>query len=196
VIGSGLDGEGRKPLFIRSALAGWCVLLLLLSLNSSAFAATNAPQQPVAHSSSTAKEESQKRQPNSIKVGIVKQKVDGCLLQLPADYKKQNDRDVFNSGDENSTDDCECAFMNLDGRLVRLNRIYSKWPHGGPDKVGKRGVQIYTAKGTKVEVDWVVTHVCGPRDGEECEGTDFSATVKITRRDESTTLKVLGGCGP
>jgi hypothetical protein len=162
--------------------------------NSSGFSASNA-RQP-AHGSPAGKDKSPKTQPNPIKVGLVKQEVDGCLLQLPADYKKQNDRNVFNSGDENSTDDCECAFMNLDGRRVRLKRIHSKWPPGGPDKVGKQGVQLYTAANTRVEVDWVVTHVCGPRDGEECEGVDFSATLKITRQGASAVLNVRGGCGP
>ena len=191
--GPGFNGQRLRSLGIRSTLAAWSLFLLSLQPTSSGLSAPNVGQQSAPHPS-TAEDEPQRMQANPIKVGIVKDEVDGCTLQLPADYKKQNDRNVFNSGNENSTDDCECAFMKLDDRLVKLKRIYSKWAPGGPDRVGKRGTQIYTARDTRVEVDWVVTHVCGPRDGEECEGIDFSATIKITRRGTSTTLQVRGGC--
>jgi len=133
-----------------------------------------------------------------IKIATVTREPDdgaGCSLQLPADYKKQNERNIFNSSYENSSEDCACAFMNIDGRDVKLTRVYSKWPPGGDNKVGNRGVQVYASGQIRVQVDYVVTPVCGPRDGEDCESTEFSATIKVTRRGVSTTLSVRGICG-
>jgi len=157
-------------------------------------------QQPAPRQGVAAKEQPDQldqQQPNPVKIGIVTAEPDGagCSLQFPSDYKKQNDRSVFNSGDENSTDDCECAFMNIDGRQIKLRRIYSKWPPGGDNKVGNRGVQIYVGSKTRVQVNYVVSHVCGPRDGEDCEVTWFSATIKVTRRGLSSTLNLRGVCG-
>jgi hypothetical protein len=190
--------KASTPLRILSVAAAALLFFMMSSLcGPFGLSVASAGQQPQASGSGARKSAAEQAHPNPIKIGIVRKEPDGanCSLQLPADFKKQNERSVFNSGYENSSDDCECAFMNIDGRTIKLKRINSKWPPGGDDKVGNRGVQVYAAGDIRVHVNYTVTHVCGPRDGEDCESTEFSATIIVTRPGASTTLDVRGSCG-
>src|SRR5262249_55751362 len=128
---------------------------------------TAEAEKAVAQSSTAGTSTSRQAQQSPIKIGIVTREPDddegGCSLQLPGAGRSGKRRIVFNSSYENGDEHRDCAFMNIDGRDIKLKRIYSKWPPGGDDKVGNRGVQIYASGDTRVEVDWVVTHLCGPR---------------------------------
>jgi hypothetical protein len=129
--------------------------------------------------------------PTLIKVGIVRDTASfdgaGCSLQLPADYKKQNERYVFMSDlDDN-------AIMNIDGKDTRLKPVSHREPKGDPRK-GDRSTWNYAAKGTSVRVDFVATEVCSPN-VEDCEATSYDATITVIRAPGRQVVKVKGGCG-
>jgi len=129
--------------------------------------------------------------PTLVKVGIVRDTASfeegGCSLQLPADYKKQNERYVFMSDLEDN------AIMNIDGKDTGLNPVSHREPKGGPRK-GDRSTANYAAKGTKVRVDFVVAGVCAPND-EGCESASYYATITVIHGLGKQVVKVKGDCG-
>jgi len=124
------------------------------------------------------------------KIGIIKKPLSdgcGCTLQLPEDYRKHNERAVFLS------DFGDMIQMNIDGKDVRL-KLISESPPSSKEKVGSHRKEIYRVGKDKVEIDYVVTKVCPPRD-EGCEVTWYSATITVIRGRQSQQVKALGICG-
>jgi hypothetical protein len=128
---------------------------------------------------------------NLIRIGVVRSRklVDGagCSLQLPADYKKHNERYILLSDSENN------AVMNIDGKDTNLKLVSQGEPKGDL-KRGDRFTSYYGTKGTKVQVDFLVTRVCDPND-ESCEVTYYDATITVSRGINKQGLKVKGLCG-
>ena len=129
--------------------------------------------------------------PTLIKVGIVRDAASfdgaGCSLQLPADYKKQNERYIFMSDLEDN------AIMNIDGKDTKLKPVSHREPKGDSKK-GDRSTWNYAAKGTKVRVDFVVAGVCAPND-EGCESASYDATITVIRGSGKQVVKAKGECG-
>jgi hypothetical protein len=128
---------------------------------------------------------------NTIKVGIVRDPAafdgPGCSLQLPADYKRQNERYVFLSDYEDN------AVININGKDIKLKHVSHREPEGDPKK-GDRSTWNYAGKGTTVRVDFVATGVCDPND-ESCEVTYYDATITVTQGKAKRVTKVTGLCG-
>jgi len=112
----------------------------------------------------------------------------GCYLQTPAEHLKKNSkRFVFMSGLENQP-----AYVNLAGKDVELKQVSSNEP-----KVAKKGQTFsksYSGANSKVQLDFLTTQVCGPHD-EECEVTNYEATLNAQQAGESQSVKLVGECG-
>ncbi len=124
------------------------------------------------------------------KIGVIKKPLtDGCscTLQLPEDYRKHNERAVF------LHDFSDIIQMNIDGKDVRL-KLVSESPQPKKEKVGNRRKEVYSAGKDRVEIEYVTTKVCPPKD-ESCEVTWYSATITVIRGKESQQIKALGTCG-
>jgi hypothetical protein len=128
---------------------------------------------------------------NPIKIGVVRNRDSfdeaGCSLQISADYKKHNERYIFLSDYEDN------AVMNIDGKDTNLKLVRRREPKGDPKK-GDRSTWNYSAKGTTVRVDFLVTGVCDPND-ESCEVTYYDATIAVTRGNDKQVVKANGLCG-
>ena len=129
------------------------------------------------------------RAPTLIKVGILRDPAfldqGGCYLQLPADYKKRNERYVFRSDYDDN------AIINIDGKDTELKPVSHRESKGGPKK-SDRSTGNYATKGTKVRVDFVVNGVCLH---EECESVSYDATITVIRGPGKQVVKVKGSCG-
>src|SRR5436190_18938963 len=112
----------------------------------------------------------------------------GCYLRTPAEnLKKNSKRFVFMSGLEN-----EPAYVNIAGKDVKLKQVSSTEPKEA--KKGGRFSKTYSAPGLKVQLDFLTTKVCGPHD-EECEVTDYEATLNAQQGSDSQSVKLAGECG-
>jgi hypothetical protein len=129
-----------------------------------------------------------------IKIGIIKdgslfEDNGGCALQLPTDNRKNNERFIFLSDYDGN------GLINLDGKDIKLKLRIHKNASGAGDeeKVGSKSMDIFDGPGVTIKVDYIATWVCPP-DDESCEITLYDATVTITRRKASKTVKVKGLC--
>ena len=128
---------------------------------------------------------------NPLKIGIVSNRDSfdgpGCSLQLPANYRKHNQRYTLLSDSE------ENAVMNIDGKDMNLKLVSHREPRGASKK-GDRSTWTYSRVGIKVRVDFVVTGLCPPND-EACEVIYYDATITVTRGNNKQLVIVKGVCG-
>jgi hypothetical protein len=111
----------------------------------------------------------------------------GCSFQTPTEAKKKNStKYLFSSGLETSSP----AFMNIDGKDVRLKRVKSTEKVYKKPKVGDRFYEVYQAKGLKVRIDYVDT-TSRLRD----EGRDYNLTITVTKGKQKKVITAKGGCG-
>ena len=112
----------------------------------------------------------------------------GCELTFSSERKKKNPKFVFFSGMDEKT-----AWMNINGRDVEL-KLKRASSAKGKERVGNRSTEIYVRGDLKVSIVRVVTRVCKPRE-EDCESTDYNATVTVTDGSRKKVLKLKGSCG-
>ena len=126
-----------------------------------------------------------------LKIGVVSNRDSsdgpGCSLQLPADYRKHNERYTLLSDSEDN------AVMNIDGQDMNLKLVSHREPRG-PSKKGDRSTWTYSRRGITVRVDFVVTALCPPND-EVCEVIYYDATITVTRGTNKQLVIVKGVCG-
>ena len=113
----------------------------------------------------------------------------GCYLQFPAEGQKRFEKYVFMA----DIDEKE-AWMNIEGRDVKLRLVDSIRDANRRVKVGDRSSRTYRAGDITVRVAYVVTRVCKP-DDESCESTDYDATISVTKGDRRGQVKARGSCG-
>jgi len=112
----------------------------------------------------------------------------GCYFSYPSESRKRFPKYVFASSFDEKT-----GWANIDGRDVRLRLTSSTRPKGR-EKIGSRLTRTYEAAGIKVSVAYITTRLCKPND-ENCESTDYDATVTVTKGDRKQTVTLKGGCG-
>lgn len=105
----------------------------------------------------------------------------GCAFSF-----NKNGRPIF-------ADDFQTAWMNIDGKVVKLKRI-KETSSKGRLKVGSRSVSRYESAGITVDVIKVATSVCPPRD-VGCEVTDYSATITVRKGNRTQVVRTVGSCG-
>lgn len=110
----------------------------------------------------------------------------GCYFSYPSEEKKRLPKFVFIS------DDNKYAWMNIDGRDVRLSLKHSSNPK--VRNIGSRLTRSYSASGVTVSVVYITTRICAPND-ENCEVTDYAATFTVSKGSRRQTIKLKGGCG-
>jgi len=151
-----------------------CVVLLLSVLAAQVFVQTS----PTTSSRS------------SIKIGYVKDGDIGvgCSLSLNIADRRER-RYVFVQGMD------EPAYINLDGKDLKLEEVDSGGSEAVIEKVGDRSWVAYVAGDVKVRIDRTVTRVCDPKD-ESCEVTNYKAVITITRNAQKAIVKTieLFGC--
>ena len=129
--------------------------------------------------------------PAPLKIGIVSNRDSfdgpGCSLQLPANYRKHNQRYTLLSDSEDN------AVMNFDGKDMNLRLVCHREPRG-PSKKGDRSNWTYSRRGITVRVDFVVTGLCPPND-EGCEVIYYDAAITVTRGTNKQLVMVKGVCG-
>jgi len=124
-----------------------------------------------------------------LKIGYVEAGIGGCGCSLAlnaADIRKG--RYVF------IQDLDEPAYINLDGKDLRLDEVESGGSEAVPEKVGDRSWEAYVAGDVKVRIDRTVTKVCDPKD-ESCEVAYYKAVMTITRKTQKAIVKTIGLCG-
>jgi hypothetical protein len=178
-------GDGTDTISLRNPGVGMTHLKLPgLTLAASFIVAMNMPAE-LAQTTSPSD-----RARNSINIGFVKDSHSmdgaGCSLQLPADYRKHNERYVFLSDYDN-------ALVNIDGKDTRLKLVDYHEPEGEAKK-GDRSTWNYADAEIGVRVDYIVTGVCDPGD-EACEVTFYDATITVTRGARKAVVRVKGDCG-
>ncbi len=123
-------------------------------------------------------------------IGVIKKALPeecGCLLQLSPDYRKHNRRAIFRS------DFSDKAWMNLDGKDLELSLV-SPPASGRRERVGARRNEIYKSGSYKIEIQYVTTRICPPKD-ESCEAVWYSAMITVTKNGLSGKIKTIGLCG-
>jgi hypothetical protein len=113
-----------------------------------------------------------------------------CSIQTAKEAKKPNSQ-KFLFLSELGTDD---AWMNINGKDVKLTRVKSTENEDDEYKIGRRYYEEYSAKGIKVRIDYLTTWICPPED-EGCEVTKFDITITVTKGEASKALKAMGLCG-
>jgi len=124
-----------------------------------------------------------------LKIGYLEVGIGGCGCSLVlnlADIRKG--RYVF------IQDEGEPAYINLDGKDLKLEEIDSGGSEAVPEKVGDRSWVAYVAGDVKVRIDRTVTHICDPKD-ESCEVTYYKAILTVSRKTQKTTIRMIGLCG-
>lgn len=124
-----------------------------------------------------------------LKIGYVEVGIGGCGCSLAlnaADLRKG--RYVF------IQDIGEPAYINLDGKDLKLEEVDSGGFEAITEKVGDRSWVAFVAGDVKVRIDWTVTRVCDPKD-EDCEATNYKAVMTITRKTRRAIVKTIGLCG-
>ena len=89
--------------------------------------------------------------------------------------------------------DEETAIMNIDGVDIELRLVRSTEPKG-KEGVGSHLTRTYVAAGVRVFAAYVTTRMCKPND-EDCEATEYDATVAVTKGARKQTIKIKGACG-
>jgi hypothetical protein len=114
----------------------------------------------------------------------------GCYFQTPPEEKKKNSKKYIYMSDLEETP----AYMNIDGQDVKLK--IDGTPPRLPDKVRKgfRYSRKYSAGSIKVQVDFVVTWLCPPKD-ESCEVTNYDAAISVVKGNQKQVIQTKGGCG-
>lgn len=124
-----------------------------------------------------------------LKIGYVEVGIGGCGCSLSlnaADLRKG--RYVF------IQDDGEPAYINLDGKDLKMEEVGSGGLEAITEKVGDRSWVAYVAGDVKVRIDRTVTKVCDPKD-EDCEVTHYKAVMTIIRKSQKAIVKTIGLCG-
>jgi hypothetical protein len=128
----------------------------------------------------------------AFRVGVIKDSrlfhEAGCSMQLPADWKLQNEAYIFISDFENR------AFVNVDGQDITLRLDEKRDEPLSQPRKGLREKHFYRGEGIEVVADFVVTRVCPP-DCESCEVTHYDGKITISRGDAKRTIAVQGICG-
>jgi hypothetical protein len=175
---------GREEMYRLSAIA-LIVLLIIGSLSSCSQKSNNS--KAVIQPSPTRAAAT----PNdTLKVSFVKEPfIDGCgcFLHLPEDYNKEDRGYIFLGGLEDS------AQMNFDGKDVILKEV-RRIDAEGDIKIGSTRNVFYKSGNIDVEVEYVVKGLCEP-DDTECESTEYSATITVTRNGMAQKISALGSCG-
>jgi len=147
--------------------------LIVAAFSSRALAQTSTPSSPGPQ----------------LKIGYVEAGIGGCGCSLAlnaADIRKG--RYVF------IQDMDEPAYINLDGKDLKLEEVDSGGSEAVTEKVGDRSWEAYVAGDVKVRIDRTVTKVCDPKD-ESCEGAYYKAVMTITRKTQKAIVKTIGLCG-
>ncbi|HEV2664152.1 MAG TPA: hypothetical protein VG324_04540 [Blastocatellia bacterium] len=149
------------------------VLLIVTAFSSQALAQTSTATSPG----------------TQLKIGYVEVGIGGCgcSLALNADDLRKG-RYVF------IQDDGEPAYINLDGKDLKLEEVDSGGSQAVIEKVGDRSWIAYVAGDVKVRIDRTVTQVCDPKD-ESCEVTYYKVILTVSRKTQRTTIRTIGLCG-
>lgn len=116
---------------------------------------------------------------------------DGCGCYFQSRGTPRNaQRYLFFSSIE---DDEKTAWMNIDGHDVKLSLARKRGPTGSVH-VGSRLTRRYVAEDISVDVTYIATRIC-KRDDEDCEVTDYSASLTVRKGVRSQVVKAVGGCG-
>lgn len=111
----------------------------------------------------------------------------GCGFQLASDKKSANNHFIFVCDIDNN------GIMNIEGQDVKL-KLTSGKNNETDVKVGQKRSEDYSGEGFTVHIDYTVTRVC-PKNDEDCEATDYSAVITVTKGTKKEQIKVLGSCG-
>lgn len=128
-------------------------------------------------------------------VGAIKNKdaVSGCGCYFYfGRYLTRTSREIF------ASDTDEDAWMNIDGADTKLKFVSRTEPsrvdRRGAPRVGSRSTEKYAAGDITVEILFIVTAVCTPKD-PQCEGTGYAAVFKVRKGRRSQVVRANGGCG-
>ncbi|MDQ3819882.1 MAG: hypothetical protein M3362_19715 [Acidobacteriota bacterium] len=113
----------------------------------------------------------------------------GCYFSFPRDQRGT----MFASGAAERD-----TWMNIDGIDTKLNFVSETEPtktgSRGGERVGSRHTEKYAAGDITVDVLFIATQVCGPRD-LHCEDTGYSAIFKVRKGNRTQVVRATGGCG-
>ena len=116
----------------------------------------------------------------------------GCYFQLSAESKSRT-KYIFFSKINGGGDNEKVAWMNIDGRDIKLKLVGSS--EDSPRReVGMRLSRRYKADDIYVQADYIVTRVCPPSN-PACEETLYQATFTVSRGVHRQIVKAKGACG-
>ena len=114
----------------------------------------------------------------------------GCYFKFRGTPRKL-ERYIFSL----SIGEDEAAWMNIDGRDVKLTLVNERGSKGKEDeRVGTRSRETYASGDIIVTGTYVVTRVCA-RNDENCESTDYNVTFVVKKGSKSQRVKGVGYCG-
>ena len=87
----------------------------------------------------------------------------------------------------------DATYIQLNGKRVTLRQVAASKLRRR-ERVGDRSWETYAAGDVTVRVDYVVTRVCGPNE-EDCEVTNYRATMTISRGKQRLVVKGVASCG-
>ncbi len=125
---------------------------------------------------------------SSLKLGYVKNGDIGCGCSFARNkVDLQNRRYLYIQGMD------EPAYININGKNIKLHH-FAPSDEQVREKIGQRSWGKFTAGDIKIRLEKIVTKVCDPND-EDCEVTNYKATMTVTRKAQKITVKLIGLCG-
>jgi len=126
-------------------------------------------------------------EPSSI-VGVLKGQdaIDGCSWSAEAPAIGKG---LFFLAEYDQSD----VLMNLLGADVHLKRDTAS-TRGALKKLGETLREVYEGPGIRVEVTYIATGLCGPKD-TECEDTKFKAVFEVHAGDREQKVVATGDVG-
>ena len=123
-----------------------------------------------------------------LELGYVDEGAFGCGCSMSRNVREERDMKFILVAPMD-----DATYIQLNGKNIKL-RLVAESKRRRIERVGDRAWETYAAEDVTVRVDYMVTRVCGPRE-EDCEVTNYRATMTITRGNQRLVVKGLASCG-
>lgn len=116
--------------------------------------------------------------------------LDGCGCSVWQQSRSQNLKHHYYLLTELGSAIGKTAWMNIDGRVMKLNLLSTTRP-SGKERKGSSFTEVYRGGGVTARLNYVVTTPNRPGG----EVTKYAITITVTKGDRSQTVKAIGDCG-
>jgi hypothetical protein len=118
------------------------------------------------------------------------QYLSGCGCSIWPQSRSQNLRHHYYLLTELGSDIGKIAWMNIDGRVMKLSLLSTTRP-SGRERKGSTFTEVYRGGGVTARVNFTVSTPNKPGG----EVTKYNIAITVTKGDRSQTVRATGDCG-